>query len=383
MNALAMNRRILITLGVAISLGVAFLAGKVMTGASVSEGALLEEGAAGRQLVRSAEWELQGRATAAERTLELLGQLDRCVSSEDFQQLLSSIETRADKSEKHRFLALLFGAWLERDPISALSEVRRVEVLRSDSSRVGAAFYQWASNDPSAAASLLARVLDGRQSDPASNPPFLDGVNPPDFLLSVVSGLASSDPRLAATTLRAAQASPVRTSGFEVLMQDWYPAQPAAAREWSGSIDDAETRALALSVVATKAGQRDDLDASLSWAMGLSGDDQLIALESLTGQWSQRRAVDAFEWVGGLSDESLKLALMPAVIRHVTIVDPGAAADWLNQYDAAPEMDASVAAYAKAIQFVNPPAALGSAEAITDPALRESVIALIKRNQSR
>ena len=117
--------------------------------------------------------------------------------------------------------------------------------------------------------------------------------------------------------------------------------------------------------------------------MGLSGDDQLIALESLTGQWSQRRAVDAFEWVGGLSDESLKLALMPAVIRHVTIVDPGAAADWLNQYDAAPEMDASVAAYAKAIQFVNPPAALGSAEAITDPALRESVIALIKRNQSR
>ena len=166
-------------------------------------------------------------------------------------------------------------------------------------------------------------------------------------------------------------------------MQNWYPAKPAEVREWAASINSAETRQLALSVVGTKAGQSDELGPALSWAMSLEGRDQLTALESLTGQWSQRRAVDAFSWVGGLSDEVLKLALMPPVIRQVTIVDPGAAADWLNQYEAAPEMDASVAAYAKAIQFANPPAALGSAEAITDPALRESVIALIKRNQSR
>jgi hypothetical protein len=107
--------------------------------------------------------------------------------------------------------------------------------------------------------------------------------------------------------------------------------------------------------------------------------DRQEALEAITGQWSQRHSADAFAWTRDLPDEDLKLSLMPAVLRQFAIVDPGAAADWLNLYEASPAMDASIAAYARAIQHVNPEAALGSAAAITDAALREKIERAVMR----
>ncbi|MEP4076387.1 hypothetical protein [Haloferula sp.] len=370
---------------VALSLLAAFYGGRMISGDSNSasgEGGASAISSSREQLRQGSDSRIWKASTATERTLELIDQLDRCETREDFQQMVREIELHADKSEKQRFLALLFGLWLDEDPVSALSEVRRVELLRRDGGRVSTAFMQWAVKDPSAAADLLKLVLDGRQSDPASAPPFLDGVDPPEFLLSAVAGIAVSDPDLAASTLVGAGDSPVRRLSVEVLLQDWYPANQEEVRKWASSIDEPTSRRLALEVTGTKAGQGDDPSESLAWAMELEdGNDRRAVLLALTGQWSQRHASDASAWVAGLPDGELKFAVMPDVVRQLTVIDPGAAADWLNQYEAAPEMDLSVAAYAKAVQYSNPDAALGSAEAITDPEFRAKVLTAIRKNQ--
>lgn len=311
---------------------------------------------------------------AATRLLDLETLLASCQSEEDFQQAIESIETNTDKTEKTRFLAQAFSAWLERDPRAALAEVRRVELLRYDASRVSQAFSRWAQGSPEAAATLLSEVLDGRQMDPAAQSPFLDGVDPPDFVLSLVFGLSQSDPQLAANTLADSAASWVTRSGIEVLLQDWYPADAAAAQAWAPTVQDPATRAFAIAAVATKGGQGGP-DAALDWASEFENvDDQQLAYTALTGAWAQRHAADAFSWAKTLPDGAVKFAVMPDVIRHLAVLDAGAAADWLNQYDAAPELDESIAAYAQGIQFMNPEAALGSAAAIVDTAKREAVV---------
>lgn len=393
MNRPATSKRLAFAALVGVSLAGAFLVGRGIPVASSREDGAKRPPAAGsmepspldRRGRTLATWrEAWNMSTAAERTLAILDLLDRCQSQQDFLGAIDAIQSGADKSEKNRFLALLFAAWLESDAPAALSEVRRIESLRHDPSRVAESVRTWAFLNPDSATGLLRQVLDGRQTDPAAKPPFLDGIDPPEFLLSLVSGLGMANPRQAADTLAQAVGSPVRTSAIEVLLQDWYPADPAGAHDWAATIAEPETRRVALAATATKAGQEDQPESALTWAMNLPvpGDRQL-ALEALTGQWSQRHAAAAFAWTRALPDGDLKFSVMPGVLRHLAIIDPGAAADWLNEYEAAPAMDASIAAYAKAIQFTNPPAALGSAEAITDPHRREAVIRRIKRNSQR
>lgn len=316
--------------------------------------------------------------------LEWMGLLESCRSHEEFIGAIEAIESTADKSEKNRFLAAVFAQWLETDPLAAIAEVRRVESLRHDTGRVAQAFSQWAEAHPAAAADLITLVLDGRQNDPTASPAFLDGIDLPVFLLSIVSGLGRSDPRLAADALSRSAASPVRTAGIEVLLQDWYPADPGAVQRWAAIITDPDFRNIVVAAAATKAGQQDSTESGIAWAMALADPaDRRIALEKLTEQWSQRHAAAAFAWSSGLTDEDLKLSLMPVVMRQFAILDPGAAADWLNEHEASPSMNASVAAYATAIRFVNPAAAHASAEAITDPELRKSVQKRIARPQTK
>lgn len=316
---------------------------------------------------------------AASRTLEMLRYLNACETPEHFKSAIEYIEGSADKSEKNRYLAEAFAAWLRKDPQAALASVRRVESLRHSSGQVAESFYNWGAQGPDAAAALLATTLDGSQSDPSTKPIFLDGIDPPIFLLSLVAGLSQTDPLLAANTLSQATDSYVRTDAIEVLYQSWHPADPTTSQNWAAEVADADTRKLALSTAATKAGQLDQTESGLNWAMNLSDlEDRKVALSALTDQWSQRRSVEAFQWTSQLEEEDLKLSLMPNVLENFARLNPGAAADWLNQYEASPQMDASIAAYAKAIQHVNPQAALGSAEAITDPALRKSVIEKIE-----
>ena len=323
-------------------------------------------------------------ATEQERTRLIEKRLTGSPSKAAFKDALEAILLEADKSEKNRLLAQLFKRWLEVSPLDALAQVRRVESLRHDLLRTTAVFQQWAQENPSAAFDLLENVFDGQQRDPAASPPFLDGVDPPEYVLSLFSGISQVAPRETAGLLSELPESPALTHALDVLFQNWFPQNPSEVFQWARSLEASPFRERALAHAGTKSGQLDDPSAGLEWAQSLADPaDQALALGALTDQWSQRHSRDAFQWVSELPDSDLKFALTPEVISSLTRVDPGAAADWLNQYEASPQIDPTVAAYALAISAVNPVAALGTAAAITDPAEQERVSLKIAEDWQR
>ncbi len=306
-------------------------------------------------------------STDQERTLLLEGRLAGSASQADFQDALEAIFLEADKSEKNRLLAQLFRRWLEVSPLDALAQVRRVESLRHDLARTATVFQQWAQENSTAASALLREVFDGQQHDPASSPPFLDGVDPPEYILSLFAGLSQVAPQETASLLSELPESPALTHALDLLFQSWFSQTPSEIFQWASSLEASPFRERAITLTGTKSGQLDDPSAGLQWAQSLSDPaDQALALGALTGQWSQRHSQAAFQWVTALPESDLKFTLAPEVISSLTKVDPGAAADWLNQYDASSQIDPSVAAYALAISRVNPAAALGTAAVITD-----------------
>jgi len=315
-----------------------------------------------------------------ERTRSLRREIEHCVSAEDFRRVLDDLQFQADKTEENRLLSVFFKQWLEVSPKDALAEVRRVENLRHDLIRTAAVFETWAKDRPADALGLLKEVLDGRQNEASSRPPFLDGIDPPEYLLSIVAGLAKVEPKALGDLLQAAEVSPVMGNAMDVLFQSWYPKNAEEVFGWAKSLEEGDFREGVLSRVAAKAGQFGHPGEGIAWAQSLTNSgEQELALKSLTEQWAQRRSREAFQWVTGQADE-VKFALLPAVMKSFAKVEPGAAADWLNQFEASPQMDASVAAYALAIAAVNPTAALGTAEVITDEAERERVAGKIARD---
>ena len=315
-----------------------------------------------------------------EQTRSLQDELDECVSANDFREAINRLQFQADKTEENRLLSVLFQRWLEVSPIDALAEVRRVENLRHDILRTSRVFETWAFENPNEVRLLLKEILDGRQRDSASRPPFLDGVDPPEYVLSLVSGLAKADPNSTANLLGEMSESPVRFHALDVLLQNWFPQDADAAFRWAERLEEGSLRNQVISKAATKAGQADDPKLGIAWAQSLeTSAEQRVALGSLTRQWAARHSREAFQWVV-LQEDDLKFHLVPPVISSLMKVDPGAAADWLNQFEASPRMDPAVASYAEALSSVNPTAAMDSATAITEESLREKVMLRIAKD---
>ncbi|MDB4354043.1 hypothetical protein N9Z02_01935, partial [Akkermansiaceae bacterium] len=336
-----------------------------------------EKGNAGfeqRESSRVISESYRGDMSDRDRTENLRRELESCVTVDDFRAALDQLQFRADKTEENRLLSVFFQYWLEVAPMDALTEVRRVEGLRHDIVRTSAVFETWAVEKPDDAIALLRQVLDGRQNETSALPPFLDGVDPPEYVLSLFSGLAKVDPQATARLLSEAEVSPVFPNALDVLLQNWFPENSVEVLEWSSSLEESSFKKEVISRIGGKAGQLDDPSGGIAWAQSLDSEaDQALALRSITGQWAQRRSRDAFQWMSQLPESELKFSLAPLVISSLTKVDPGAAADWLNQYEASQQMDPSVAAYALSVSSANPAAGLGSASAITDPVERALV----------
>lgn len=311
--------------------------------------------------------------TDREWSLRLREGLSELKTREEFRSALYRLIVEADKTEENRMLAEFFAEWLEKDPAGALAEVRGVESLRHDLGRVSRVFENWARENPAEAEVLFKKVLAGDRAV------FLDGVDPPVYVFSLFGGLLQNNVASVAGMLVEAEESRVRRDALNLLVHNWFAQDKEALFGWMDGLAESRIRTEAVGLVASRSGQEDP-HGGIVWAMKF---DEVglreLALRVITGQWAQRQSREAFAWVDGLADERLKLTLMPDVLRSLMPIDPGAAADWLNQFEAGPEMDASVAAYAEGVAAVNPAAAMESARVITDARDREKVMVRIAR----
>ncbi|MDP0492391.1 MAG: hypothetical protein Q7Q71_15190 [Verrucomicrobiota bacterium JB023] len=314
--------------------------------------------------------------TALSRTMALERQFEGLRTRADFQEAIASLIKWSDKTEKERHLALLFTHWLNTDPEEALQGIRSIPMLRSHPQRIALAFQHWAANNPEQSADLLSAALSS-PSDSLSSLLYRDQIDPPIFMLSLFEGLIREDRSLAASTLSKSPPSRIRDHFLDLLIPSWLAHDPEAAFEWTADLSPEKPalRQAAIAGVAARAGLSADPSSGIDWANSLNNStERTLALTSLTNQWSQRSPSKAYQWASSLPDEDeTKFAIMPEVIRRLTITDPGSAADWLNQYEASPRMDASIAAYIRSVSRINPAAAHGSISAITDPSLRRQL----------
>lgn len=306
-------------------------------------------------------------------TLRWIQRIDQCRTNDDYTKALADAEFHSDKTERKRHLSLILRAWLEHDPKAALAAVRNIEILRHDAGRAVEAFVYWAHNSPSEAADLIRNAVANDHAKSSSRI-FIDGVNPPDFVLGVIWGMTRSDPDLTSNLISGLPSGPFRKAAMEVFLTNDFPSSPQRAITWAAGIPDEAARMDAIRMVAEKIGQSDDPLRNALWAKSLGAEaEQTTAVAAIAAQWSQRHARDAFTWAIALEQPRHKWAAMPFVIKHLTLIDPGAAADWLNQFDAAPEIDASVAAYVRVMRDINPEAAAASLDGITNPKLKDSL----------
>lgn len=314
--------------------------------------------------------------TAIARTLSTTESIQSLRTQADFQTAIADLIKFSDKTEKERYLALLFEHWLNTDPSEALHEVRQVEMLRSHGRRTALAFENWATENPIAATQLLQQALASHDSN-LSTLLFRDKIDPPAFILSLFSGLAHTDPQAAGNVLASTPESLIRQEFLSSLAQIWFQQNPTQAYHWVTTLPDdtSSIRSQALHEISTRAGLSPQPQSGIDWANTFSNpEERTLALKEITTQWSQKNARTAYNWASTLPDsDPAKFEVMPSVISRLTLIDPGLAADWLNQYQASPQMDASIAAYAITLRTINQTAALGSIEAITDPTLKAQI----------
>ena len=279
----------------------------------------------------------------------------------------------SDKSEVARHLAVLFEVWLQVNPEDALRETANVEKLRHDFSKVSDAFFVWSQTNPDAAEKLLEESLDGRQLDATKDPAFVDGIDLPIFLLSTVVGLGTQNPEKVGDLLAKAKASSFQESAFSLLMLNWVPAQPDLAFDWARSVESDETRSMLLELVAQKLAHREDFETDVERLQSLEQKaDRLMALQAFVGQWSQRFAEGAYDWVQSLPDKESQLHLMPEVITQRLVSGEEEVTAWIDAQEAGPEMDSSLIAYSVALANLNPEEAMNRITSVTDAEQRDA-----------
>lgn len=309
----------------------------------------------------------------AERSLQLLDRLNQCTTNEDFQAELAAIQMTSDKSEVARHLGLLFEAWLKIDAQGALSEVNKIQSIRHNFGRVSGVFLQWAQQNPDEAEVLLQKTLNGSQLKSGKSTPFLDGIDPPNFLLSMVVGLGSQSPERAASLLESMAASRVQTSAIEVFVQNWLPQQPQEAMNWATKIEDQGTRELAIGVVSENLGMQGMIKEGLTWALSLEDSgNRDNAAKSLAGQWAQRDPAAAYDWFAELPDEGSQLMIMPELIQNVMLDRGDEVEAWIKNQEPSADLDPSSIAYTIMLANSSPAHALSEVQIIHDPDQREA-----------
>ena len=351
----------------------------------------LDKGEQAREKVRSrssrvsiSDIDYTSGKTDSERSLRLIERLDNCSSREDFQAELADIQRMSDKSEVSRHLSLLFDAWLREDPEGALSEVNQVESIRHNYGRVSTVFLLWAQENPENAADLIKVASTGLRSEVGEDTPFIDGIDSPAFLLSVVVGLGSQDAKSAAELVASMPKSLVKTSSFELLMQNWLPENSSEVMDWVMTLDQGETRQLTLGIIGEKLGQQKTIKEGIDWALSLENSaDQQEALKPLVRQWSEHDPTAAYQWFKNVSDETTSLAVMPGMVKNMMLNHEKEIGTWFDEQTPRADLDPAVITYAITLANLEPAQALSKVGSVYDAKQREATYYFIANRWQR
>ena len=283
--------------------------------------------------------------------------------SERWQQAASAPRTPVREKEMLALLEELGASDHLRAFALAASEPNwRLSALLRD-----AALRGWATVAPDEAASYALRlpIHERREAIAAV---FQGAANQPELATALAAGICSQDPILAEDYGRALIEALSSVGAFEALARfsladttghsaDWLN---ATFYQWAERQPVAAQRALdALPTPAARQAAFQGL--ALGWS--LANPRELAAFASSLPPGEQRSL-------------AMQQALAPWMLR-----DPDAVASWVNRFDPGPEFDLSAATISTSPKFAQqqPAAALGWAQSILEPTLRESTLTTLAR----
>ncbi len=230
-----------------------------------------------------------------------------------------------------------------------------------------AALRGWASVAPAEAAAFALTLPDHERRD-AVAALFLGASNHPESAARVAANLCAQDPGLAEDHGRALIDALAEVGAFSVLAR-------FAASDASGHSGDW------LSATFGKWAEQQPAAAQLALDSLPTPAARQAAFQGLVLGWSMAEPRELANYAAGLpAGENRSLAMQQALAQWMTH-EPEAVAKWVMHFDPGPEFDLSAATVATTPRLVmqQPAVALGWAQSILEPALRESTLTMLAR----
>lgn len=236
----------------------------------------------------------------------------------------------------------------------------------------------------------------------------------PRLLQTAATAWAKTDPVGAAQWAATLESPLARDTALGQIFGTWSSTNPAQAASAIATLPMGSAQTVATSAVARNFA-KENLNAALQWAEGLSGPVQLAAsreivnlwstsdpeatgawilqqgspqlrneaLRQLAGNWVSRDPGAAIDYAQTIADVGLRNSFVQSAMQRFSSMDPVAAADWLSSDAAKPHASSLVGSVSSRWAAFDPVAAAGWASSITDSALRNKALSAVSTSWSQ
>lgn len=204
--------------------------------------------------------------------------------------------------------AMLLSAWARQDPYAALDYAK--ENTGTPFARQ-AILTSWATTDPVAAIQWAQSNHEGEDANP--------------WMVGVIRGIASTDPKRATELLEAMPYSRERAQALAAVQNHYLRQGPEAARNWALGIRDEQLRDGAITRIAQTLAKTDPRGTA-EWLLAHPGEGSTRALRSVMASMAEADLEQAMGYFQGLPDETLRGSAFAGITDHLAGQDPQAAA---------------------------------------------------------
>jgi hypothetical protein len=233
-----------------------------------------------------------------------------------------------------------------------------------------AAMAGWASANPQAALAMMENL-----------PPELKGSRD-QLLASLAEGLADNDPLAAADFAQRQAAAGYDKAGRLMEIAAGEHARslgPAAASSWAENLPAGPVKGAAMARVAAEY-VRQDPEAAAQWAQRFSTEDYAAGVVEQVGtRWAKENPIAAADWLQSLPASRGQASGLQGAFGDWEDRDPVAAGDYLFKMPKTPQRDSAISGFASGYAWQDHQTALAWANAIKEPALRETTLTKVGR----
>jgi len=256
------------------------------------------------------------------RTRRILD-LAESLSPDDFLEVVEAFRADGLASLRGTEYSLLLNAWVKADPYAAAEYVESNDESAGSRRTVIAA---WAAIDPLGAAAWIA----DREEEGNTN----------DWMVGLVSGVASNDPLQALKYLEGIEPGATRAKSIAAVIPQVLQHGLDYATEWVAGIGSEELQRGSARALARELA-RLDADQAGAWISTMeSGPARREAAAIVSDQWAREDLESARQWVDGLPEETRNEAA-EGIARYMAKQDPDGTAAWLGSLGSSPDLDAA------------------------------------------